>query len=65
MEGANKNALKTLFRINQPIDVLKFESLKVDDVPLFTKIAISRETEIKTLGINFHEKMDPEHADIG
>ena len=65
MEGASKSALKTLFRTTQPLELLRFQSLKVDDVALFMKTVISRESDIKTLSIDFHDKMEAEHADLG
>jgi hypothetical protein len=47
------------------LELLRFNSLKVDDVALFMKTVISRESEIKTLSIDFHDKMEAEHADLG
>jgi virulence-associated protein VapD len=54
-----------LFRLNQPLDILRFEYLRTDNLPKFLKSAISREAEIKILSIDFSDRMSAEDADIG
>ncbi len=54
-----------LFRLNQPLDILRFEYLRTDNLPKFLKSAISREAEIKILSIDFNDRMSAEDADIG
>lgn len=63
--GGNTKDLKLLFRISQPLDILRFEFLRTDDLPKFLKSAISRVAEIKILSLDFSDRMSAEHADIG
>ena len=46
MNGAMINELKMLFRIQSPLEILRFEHLRTDDVPKFLKSSISRDSDI-------------------
>ena len=63
--GGNTKDLKLLFRLNVPLEILRFEYLRTDNLPKFLKSAISRESEIKILSIDFSDRMSAEDADIG